>query len=128
MTDTNELQAKLKLLSDAYAAQLPEKFRQIEQACEQLPRDNWDEEGFQALYRMVHSLTGSGKTFGFALLSDVAHNLEEYLRQIAQAKMALDKEQCSRIQVWLGELRQVSMQKEVPGQDGWASITSPTQT
>ena len=90
MADPAGLQAKLKALSDAYAAQLPEKLKQIEQAWEQLPLDSWDEGGFQTLNRMVHSLTGSGKTFGFTLLSDVARNLEECLKQLAQAKTASD--------------------------------------
>ena len=112
MADPAGLQAKLKALSDAYAAQLPEKLKQIEQAWEQLPRDSWDEGGFQILYRMVHSLTGSGKTFGFALLSDVARNLEECLNQIMQAKAAPGEEQRKRIQVLLSELRQVAIQRD----------------
>jgi len=47
-------------LNDAYAVQLPEKLSQLEQAWSLLPRNEWDEEGFQALHRMVHSMTGSG--------------------------------------------------------------------
>ena len=61
MADPNELQAKLKVLCDDYAAQLPEKLKQLEQVWEQFAEDGWDEENFQTLHRMVHSLTGSGK-------------------------------------------------------------------
>jgi len=107
MADLADMQAKLKNLSDSYAAQLPEKIRQIEQAWSQLPPDEWDEEGFQTLHRMVHSLTGSGKTFGFALLSDVARKLEEHLKQIVWVKAAPDEAQRKRIHVLLSELRQV---------------------
>ena len=112
MDDPAGLQAKLKALSDAYAAQLPEKLRQIEQAWSQLPRGEWDEDGFQTLHRMAHSLTGSGKTFGFALLSDVARNLEECFKQIMQAKAAPGEEQRKRIRVLLSELRQVAIQRD----------------
>lgn len=120
MADPAGLQAKLKALSDAYAAQLPEKFKQIEQAWEQLPRDSWDEGGFQILYRMVHSLTGSGKTFGFALLSDVARNLEECLKQLAQAKTASDEIQRKRIQDLLSELHQVAIHRDAAAGDNHA--------
>ncbi|MDO8412957.1 MAG: Hpt domain-containing protein [Gallionellaceae bacterium] len=111
MVDLADMQAQLKILSDAYAAQLPEKLEQIEQAWKQLPRNSWDDEGFQTLHRMVHSLTGSGKMFDFALLSDVARNLEEHLKQITQAKIAPNEEQRKRIQVLLGELHRVCIRK-----------------
>jgi hypothetical protein len=45
--DPGELQAKLKTLSDTYAAQLPEKLKQLDQALSQLPHTAWDEQGFQ---------------------------------------------------------------------------------
>jgi len=111
MADFAELQAQLKILSDAYAAQLPEKFIQIEQAWGQLSRGQWDEEGFQALHRMVHNLTGSGKTFGFALLSEVARNLEEYLGEFAQSKTVPNEAQHQRIQEKLNELFQVDIRR-----------------
>ena len=117
MADPVELQAKLKALNDGYAMQLPEKLGQIDHAWEQLPRDRWDDEGFQTLHRMVHSLTGSGKTFGFALLSDVARNLEEYLKQIVQAKKVPDENQRKCIQVLLSEVHQVSMRRDAPAGD-----------
>jgi chemotaxis protein histidine kinase CheA len=112
MTDPAVLQDKLKVLRDAYAAQLPEKLKQIEQALSQLSRSEWDEEGFQTLHRMVHNLTGSGKMFGFGLLSDVARNLEECLRQIMQAKVAPGEEQRKRIQVLLSELHQTAIHRD----------------
>lgn len=112
MTDPSVLQAKLERLCDAYAAQLPEKLKHIEQVWEQLPQDNWDGEGFQTLHRMVHSLTGSGKTFGFTLLSDVARNLEEHLRQVVQTETILNEDQRQHIQKLMSELRQVAIYRE----------------
>lgn len=118
MVDLTDFQTKLKVLSDAYAAQLPENLSQIEQAWSQLPRGEWDEEGFQVLHRMVHNLTGSGKTFGFSLLSEVARNLEEFLRQLAQVKRVPDEEQRKRVQVLLIELHQVAIHPD-------ASVAEP---
>ncbi|MDP4028141.1 MAG: Hpt domain-containing protein [Gallionella sp.] len=116
MVDPADLQVKLKIISADYAAKLPEKLAQIDQAWEQLPTDKWDEESFQALYRMVHSLTGSGKTFGFALLSDVARNMEGCIQQIAQAKIVPDEKQRNHIRVLLSELHQVTLQKDAADQ------------
>ena len=129
MTNPADLQAKLKVLSDAYAAQLPEKLRQIEQAWRQLPMDDWDEDGFETLHRMVHSLTGSGKTFGFALLSDVARNLEAHFNQLAQTKTALSEWQRSHAQVLIHEMRQVILRRDAPvcDRDGLIAVAPPNQ-
>lgn len=108
MVDPSDFQAQLKILSDAYASQLPEKLNQIEQSWIQFSHGDWDDEDFQILHRMVHNLNGSGKMFGFAKLSDVARNLEECLNQIMQAKVAPSDEQRNRIHVFLGELHQTS--------------------
>lgn len=127
MTDPNDLQAKLKILSDAYAAQLPEKLKQLEQAWQQLPRDRWDEKGCETLHRMVHSLTGSGKTFGFALLSEVARNLEERLKQLAQAKMVLNEDQRNQVQILMCELHQVAMIRDAADLAGLIAVAQPGQ-
>lgn len=105
MTDLAGLQAQLTILSNAYAAQLPDKIKQIEQAWDHLPHGEWHEEGFQALYRMVHSLTGSGKMFGFSVLSEAARNLEEHLKHFVQIKTLPTVEQSNHIQALLRELR-----------------------
>ncbi|TRZ58257.1 MAG: hypothetical protein D4S02_12475 [Rhodocyclaceae bacterium] len=110
MADPADFQAKLRVLSDAYVAQLPDRLTQIEQAWGQLPRNEWDEASFEDLHRMVHSLTGSGKTFGLALLSDVARKLEEYLDALAQAKSVPGEEQRKRIQHLLNDLHQAIKQ------------------
>jgi chemotaxis protein histidine kinase CheA len=112
MTDPADMQVQLKILSDAYALQLPEKLKLIEQAWNHLPRSEWSENGFQALYRMVHSMTGSGKMFGFSLLSDVARNLEAYLNRLAQAQTPPNDEQRQCIQILLDELHQATTTRD----------------
>ena len=127
MVDPTDLQSKLKVLSDAYAAQLPEKLVQVDQVWKQLPQSSWDEEGFQTLHRMVHSLTGSGKTFGFALLSDVARKLEGYLEQLAQDKTVLSEDQRNQIQVLMCELQQVSIRRDASDMVGLVTVARSSQ-
>lgn len=112
MVDMNDLAAKMKVLCDAYAAQLPAKLTQLEQVWRQLPRDVWDEEGFQTLHRMVHSLAGSGTTFGFPLLSELARELENELKQVTQHKTPLSAAQHIHIDSKIAELRQVSITQD----------------
>lgn len=102
-----EFQAKLDALCASFAAQLPEKLDLIDSGWIDLLRNEWDAEAFQSLRRRVHSLTGSGKMFGFPLLSDAARNLEEYFDEIAASATAPDEEQRQRVQVLLRELRPV---------------------
>jgi DNA-binding response OmpR family regulator len=112
MHDSAVLQAKLKVLSESYATQLPEKLKQLEQTLNQLPPSGWDERGFQNLLRLVHGLIGSGKTFGFASLSDVARTLEAYLRQLAQAKAVISKDQRDHILGLMHELHQAALHQD----------------
>lgn len=112
MSDPDDFQLKLKMLSDSYAVQLPQKLEQIEQAWNELPIAAWDEEAFQSLHRMVHSLSGSGKTFGFAVLGAAARNLEDALQPLAQAKATSDEAQRKNIRALLDELHRTLAQSE----------------
>ena len=122
MADPNQLLAQLKVLSDGYAAQLPEKLAQLEQTWQLLHKDNWDEAGFDIFYRSVHSLSGSGKIFGFSLLSDVARNFESFLKPLGLKKTALNAEQCNHIQVLICELHQVALHRDNTSADELAAI------
>ncbi len=104
---TTELQEKLRLLAESYAAKLPDKIDQIDQLWGQL-QSEWNEEGLQMLHRMTHSLTGSGKTFGFAELSSAARILEESLKGLLQSKVHANEQQCVQIQQQIEELQRTA--------------------
>jgi diguanylate cyclase (GGDEF)-like protein len=108
MTDsTPGLQEKLRLLAESYAAKLPDKIDQIDQMWRRLQAE-WNEEGLQTLHRTVHSLAGSGKTFGFAEISVVAHDLEGILKGIMKLKTPASQQQCTQVQKKIEELRQAT--------------------
>lgn len=127
MSDSGKLQAKLVALSNTYAAQLPEKLKQLEQALSLVSNTVWDEQGFQTFTGLVHSLIGSGKTFGFSSLSKVAHNLETYLRQLDQEKAAMNKIPRDHILGSIRELHQASTNRDasLAGQSGLIAIMHP---
>ena len=129
MHDPGELQAKLITLSDAFAAQLPEKLKNLQQSLTQLSHTEWDERGFETLVRLVHGLIGSSQTFGFASLSNVARNLEAYLKQLAQAKAVLGKDQRDHILEAMRELHQAALHRDASlvDQSGLIAVVQPGQ-
>src|SRR5450631_2345504 len=129
MHDPGDLQTKLKILSDSYAAQLPEKLRQLEQVLNQLSHTEWDEQNLQTMLHMVHGLIGSGKTFGFASLSDVARNLETYLGQLAQLGAAVSKGQRNQILGSISALHQAVFHRDasLADQSALIAVVQPGQ-
>lgn len=109
MDNFPDLTAKLRAVKADYAATLPEKIEQIEQTWNRLSRGKWNHDDIEALDRMMHSLTGSGKTFGFDLLSDSARRLEHYLKQFVQEKKVPNNEQRGHIRLLLSEVKQVAI-------------------
>lgn len=71
-------------LSDMYATSLPDKLSAVDAGWEQLRR-SWDAEAFARLHRLVHSLHGTGATFGFDKLSAAARGLEYALVALDRA-------------------------------------------
>lgn len=107
-----DLQERLRLLNVTYAAQLPEKIQQIETAWHAL-QNVWDKEKIHALHRLVHSLTGSGATFGFAELSSKARILEQTLKGLDDQNVAPDEEQCAAVLNQIGDLRGAAFNQPV---------------
>jgi len=71
-------------LSDTFASSLPDKLIAVDAVWEQLRR-SWDAEALARLYRLVHSLHGTGATVGFGDLSTAARGLDETDRSNASA-------------------------------------------
>ena len=89
---TNPLQDQIKALRDKYVAELPQKIRVIEEAWEMLDKNRWNAEDLTRVERLVHTLVGSGATFGVPEVSQRAREMETALKllQIAGAKQSTD--------------------------------------
>ncbi len=82
MAETNVgmgLQAQLEALRQQYIQQLPGKLAAIAATWDQLST-TWDMRTCWTMHRQVHSLAGSGATFGFAALTETARALEHVLQ------------------------------------------------
>ncbi len=78
-----DYEQELKELSEVYAAELPAKLASIKSDWSQL-KQTCDNGHLTKLIRKIHSLIGSGATFGFVELSKIAAALEKEFRQYQQ--------------------------------------------
>ena len=99
-------QEHLAVLRQAYVRQLPGKLQEVSSLWHTLRSGEWDAAGFQTLHRLVHGLTGSGATYGFAALSEAARTLERCLHAIVESGRLPTAEQYSSIDALLDALQQ----------------------
>ncbi|RYX83279.1 diguanylate cyclase [bacterium] len=114
------LQEQLKNLREGYAAKLPEKLTQIEslwQIVGNEARDQWPDDALFTLHRLVHSLAGSGATFGFPELSLHARRAEVELKNFAASENEgeMDAAQRELIATALADLRTFALYDESVG-------------
>lgn len=76
------IQALLSQLKQNYIAELPDRFDQMEAIVLQIENDGFSWDAYHELYRLVHSLKGSGGTYGLQIIGSVCHPLEDYLTSI----------------------------------------------
>ncbi|MDB5078759.1 MAG: response regulator receiver modulated diguanylate cyclase [Chloroflexi bacterium] len=77
-----ELQDELDKLNQAYRERLPEKIRVLETTWAKVLQFPTQGEFLQEFHLKVHSLTGSGATYGLPVLSDASRKLELALKDL----------------------------------------------
>jgi HPt (histidine-containing phosphotransfer) domain-containing protein len=66
-------------LREYFAGRLPARLAEIEDACRAAQDAGWSGPPLRTFHRLAHSLAGSGTTFGFPEVSELARNLEHLL-------------------------------------------------
>ena len=79
-----EVKAMLAALRLNYLRDLPSHIDELEELVLELEREGFDLERCRELYRRVHSLKGSGSTYGMHTLSDVCHPFEDCLSNLIE--------------------------------------------
>lgn len=94
MTDPNaELLAKITEIKQEYLQNLKDEWLNELEAFRAIAIEGWDKTALEKLLFHAHSVSGSGATFGYALLSDHARKLEEFARDLAkQSNQASDQD------------------------------------
>ncbi len=98
VTKTQDIQAKLQALTDAYVAQLPEKLKDISLLWQNIvvDRDRVSDD-FNTVHRLVHSLVGSGATFGLHQLSDKAREIEQLIKHWGKDKISVTNDEWDKV-------------------------------
>jgi diguanylate cyclase (GGDEF)-like protein len=113
-------------LSDTFATSLPDKLSAVDAAWEQLQRA-WDAEALAQLYRLAHSLHGTGATLGFNNLSIAARGLEHALGGLDRA-VAPNEQQRDYIERLIGGLKLASQAQGAQPQPPAPSPKAVTET
>lgn len=87
----DKVKAMLAVLRDNYLRDLPGHIDDIEQIVLELERAGFQLESCQELYRRVHSLKGSGGTYGLSFISDICHPLEDVLSHLIEQPQGLQE-------------------------------------
>lgn len=98
----NDVKEKLKVLTQAYVAQLPAKIAEIESHWRTIEKNN-DQTVLAILIRNLHTLCGTAGTYGFTLISDISRQLERIF-YTAQSTSLSDKDK-KEIEKWMLALK-----------------------
>lgn len=78
-TDSESFQQMLQQLRKTYIEEMPEKLDRLDHLLVVMEESGVSDEPFNEFYRIVHSLKGSGSTFGLHIVTTICHQLEDLL-------------------------------------------------
>jgi diguanylate cyclase (GGDEF)-like protein len=103
----------MQALRNLYRKNLPEKLEEIRALWESIQQaDKFDAEAFHTLHRMVHSLTGSGATFGLTEISTTARVMETTIKENLHSVEKLPADLCARINAEWAALKAAAIPPE----------------
>ena len=78
-SQSNAFQQAVLQMRRTYLGELPEKLDKLEALLLEIEKSGASRDEFDELYRIVHSMKGSGGTFGLHILTTICHQLEDLL-------------------------------------------------
>ncbi len=78
-----QMELMLQKLQQTFLNELPERCDRIESGILALGKAPLNQEQFNELYRNVHSLKGSGGTYGLGIITTICHQLENFITESA---------------------------------------------
>ena len=76
-TNSDTFQQMLLQLRKTFLEDMPEKLDRLESLLLEIEKNGDGGEVFNELYRIVHSLKGSGGTHGLHIITTICHQLED---------------------------------------------------
>lgn len=88
----DSVQQMLGQLRESFLADMAERLDRMDNLLMRIEKGEQVEEQFQALYREVHSMKGSGGIYGLHIISSICNQWEDYLNSIADFAASLSPE------------------------------------
>ncbi len=104
-----QLHAELEKLNQAYRERLPEKLSTLEGGWAKVLQSSGQIDYLKDLHLKVHSLSGSGATYGLPVLSEASRKLELALKDLIQTDAADFKQKEAAIQILFDDLKIVAL-------------------
>lgn len=110
-----QLAAALDTLRLKYAVSLPIEIARLKKIGREALRYGSSREAMIALRTAVHSLNGSGASFGFEAVTETASQLEHALNQVISAKHPISSEQKALLRLLLDALERAAHDAAIEG-------------
>ena len=116
---TDDFQKKLQ---GHYLASLPGILEELESNSLLLEKKHGEREVYFAVYRQIHSLKGSGGTYGYPIVTTICHQFEDFLSEYENDKK-VDNETADQILRYI-DLLKATCDKMLSGEEDFKDIES----
>lgn len=96
-SDVVQFSRKLEELRNTYLKALPGKVRIAQKAWMKVDRQNWDEEVYKQVYRLLHNIAGGAGTYGLTSISSQARVILNEMRPSLESLQPLTKDTYTKI-------------------------------
>jgi len=103
----NQLNSMMEDLRSSYLQDLPDSVENLEQLVLELEQSDDFSRLYEQLFRTVHSLKGSGGTYGYPVISTICHQMEDLLNAAGGTPISLSKQVIDRLLQYIDLLRTV---------------------
>lgn len=111
--DRNCLDAEwLQQLRKTYLSTAPKKMAELERAVSAIERSPDNPLHQQRLRKFLHNLIGSGGSYGFPEVSDIAREMSEYLKCLREANFQHNADTLAVLRSYLKQLRDIFNEAE----------------
>ena len=109
MASDDDFSRQLEAFNVEYRQSLPERIRDIESLWASLRQEGVSAERLHALQRGLHSIAGSGRTFGMGALSEAAAAADRWLERYCERVVLPDAAGCGHFDGLLAAVKRCAL-------------------